>query len=93
MIELPGGGKAWFVRSRSAARYTIEPCTREGWAVVIGYCLALVALTPLLLDPTNTRIIIYVALSVTFTALFCLVAYRMSAPAPRDTSTTNRRKP
>lgn len=88
-LKLPGGGKPWFVRVRSRANYRISPCSREGWLVVGGYTLFVLLLTPLLLNPTKTRAILYVALFAVSSAIFWLVTLRMSVAQPREETSGN----
>lgn len=82
MIELPEGGKAWFVRVRSRRGYQINPCSAEGWAMTAAYCAAVLALTPLVLHPTTAKTIAYVALLAGISAVFFTMVWRMSAPMP-----------
>jgi hypothetical protein len=83
---LPGGGKPWFVRVRSRTRYKINPCSPEGWWVVIGYCLFVGIVPGLALltgrqPPSVPRWITFAILLVASTAVFIAVLFRMSLPA------------
>lgn len=84
MIELPGGGKAWFVRVRSRGSYQIQPISIEGWLMTGAYVLVALALTPLMVHPTTTKAVVYVVLLVAITVIFLTGMWRMSVPAPKD---------
>lgn len=85
--RLPSGDPAWFVRTRTGSRYTINPCSRAGWMLLIGFCLYMV-LPPILLvtggsEPLSTaRIAVFALLVVVPTILFIVTLIRKSVPAP-----------
>jgi hypothetical protein len=83
--RLPGGGKPWFVRLRSRGRYKINPCSAEGWWVVIGYCLFVSVFPSLVLmtggeSPSPARWIAFALLIVAPTVIFLVTLFRMSLP-------------
>ncbi|MBC9034820.1 hypothetical protein IAG41_20710 [Sphingomonas sp. JC676] len=83
--RLPGGGKAWFVRTRSRTSYKINPCSAEGWWGLIGYTV-LMTVSPLAIllmgpqPPSTVHWIIWAVLLLAMTAIFLVLAFRMSAP-------------
>lgn len=84
--RLPGGGKPWFVRVRSRTSYKINPCSREGWWVVIGYCVFVSIVPQLILltgghEPSGARWTAFAALLVAPTAIFFVILFRMSLPS------------
>ncbi len=68
---------AWFVRRRSAASYTINPISWQGWVVTAVYVITALALTPL---AAAQRWVEWGALLALATLVFVVVAIRTSAP-------------
>ncbi|AJP73031.1 hypothetical protein [Sphingomonas hengshuiensis] len=86
--RLPGGGRAWFVSTRTATSYRLNPCSPAGWWSLIGYCLFVsVAPTAILLaggdSPSGTRWVAFGATIVLPSIAFIVTAFRMSVPARR----------
>lgn len=89
MAVRPQRADAWFVRIRRGVGYNVMPCTRQGWAATIAYCLFVLVITPIIAPPTSSRIAIWSILFLAATALFILVAWRTSSPAIDDTQKGN----
>ena len=86
--RLPGGGKPWFVRIRSRGRYKINPCSAEGWWMLVGYCLFVSVVPTLVLmaganAPSPARLIAFASLIAASTVIFLVTLFRMSLP-PED---------
>jgi len=86
--RLAGGGKPWFVRVRSRGGYKINPCSAEGWWVLVGYCLVVSTLPTLVLmaggkPPSPMRWIAFASLIAVPTVILFVTLFRMSLP-PED---------
>ncbi|MDG2534648.1 hypothetical protein P6144_13380 [Sphingomonas sp. HITSZ_GF] len=75
---------AWFVRIRRGAKYSITPCSRQGWLVTVAYVLFTLALTPVIIPPEPVRVAAWAILFAAPTILFVVIAWRMSSPAADD---------
>jgi hypothetical protein len=86
-VQLPHGGKAWFVRKRRGRHCGLAPASVEGHLLTAGYAAVVGAIAwffarrgeigaPLL----GAMIVLMLAL----TFLYILTAWRMSAPAPTE---------
>lgn len=87
--RLPGGGRAWFVRRRTATSYQLNPCAPAGWWLTIAFCLFVsVVPTAVLLagsGPQSTvRWVAFGALLMLPTIGFVVAAFRLSVPERRD---------
>lgn len=87
--RLPGGAPAWFVSTRSATSYRLNPCSRAGWWLLIGYCLFVsIVPTAILLAagdrPSVARWTAFGATTVLPTIAFVVTAIRMSVPARKQ---------
>jgi hypothetical protein len=83
--RLPGGGKAWFVRERTATRYRIQPASKEGWIVTavyfVGSALSVLLLLP---RPTLTGWIVWGVMFAAWNVGLVVLALRMSVPTERS---------
>lgn len=88
--RLPGGDPAWFVRTRSGLNYQITPCTRQGWLLLIGYCVfevgASIAIFTGASPPSIWRWVGWAILFIVPSAAFIWMTIRKSVPArqPRE---------
>ena len=82
MERLPGGGKPWFVRVRSATSYKLNPCSVEGWLVVLVYlAVTLASILILFPRPDTVRWVIWGTVEIVSTILLIVIALRTSVPA------------
>jgi hypothetical protein len=73
-------GQPWFVRRRRAGQYTINPVSRGGWMLLLGYAVALLAITPLLLLGMPVGALNFAAVAVLLSIAFAVIAWRTSVP-------------
>ena len=89
-VRLPGGGKAWFVRTGKGSQCGLKPASREGhlltavFAVVVG-AIALYFASG---DTGATEIAAWVVLTFAAAFLYIVTALRMSARAPETARRT-----
>ena len=85
--RLPGGGKAWFVRTRKQHGCSLKPVSFEAHLLTAGYALAVAAASGLQFggEPGTAHVVAWATLMAAATFLYVLTALRMSAPraAPR----------
>ena len=83
---LPGGGKAWFVRSGPWWHCQVTPVSAAGWILISFYVLAAFAISAFLFgrdgEATLSDWIVWAVLITVSTFLFLVVTVRMAAPAP-----------
>ena len=70
----------WFVRSRKAGRYTINPVARGGWLLLIGYGVLTLASAPLLLLGIPVGLWSFVGVVTLLSIVFVVTAWRTSVP-------------
>jgi hypothetical protein len=83
--RLPGGGKAWFLRSRGRDGCHTKPVSVEGHLLTGAYGLWIAGIAWLLADgdPGTAEIVSAAAIVVASTILYIVTVVRMSAPAAR----------
>jgi hypothetical protein len=83
-IELPGGGRAWFVREGRRGRRGLRPASPEGRALTALYA-AVVGASSLLFAGdgfSGMMVAAWIVLIVAATILYVVTALRMSARPP-----------
>jgi hypothetical protein len=82
--RLPGGGKPWFVRTGPLWYCNVVPVSPAGWILTIGYALAVVGVSLLLLrdDPGLAEWAAWGAFFGSATILFLVTTLNMAAPDP-----------
>ena len=89
--ELPGGGKAWFVRRKKGSRCDLKPVSREGFLLTAVYALWVTGVCWFFAerDVGAAMLVAWITLILAATFLFILTAWRMSAS---DSGTPRRRR-
>ena len=89
--ELPGGGKAWFVRRKKGSRCDLKPVSGEGFVLTATYALWVTGTCWFFAERTLgvAMVVAWIILILAATFLFILTAWRMSAS---DSGTPRRRR-
>ena len=79
--ELPGGGKAWFVRRKKGSHCGLKPVSREGFLLTAIYALWVTGICWFFAerDIGVAMLVAWITLILAATFLFILTAWRMSA--------------
>ena len=83
-VQLPDGGKAWFVRQGKRRHCGLKPVSLEGRLLTIFYASLVSALSLFFAngDPGQLSIAAWIVLILAATFLYIVTALRMSARAP-----------
>jgi hypothetical protein len=89
--ELPGGGKAWFVRRKTGSRCDLKPVSREGFLLTAAYAVCVSGISWFFAERAVgvAVVVAWITLILAATFLFILTAWRMSAS---DTAPSRRRR-
>ena len=82
-VQLPGGGKAWFVKTRKGRHCGLKPVSAEGRLLTGAYGGFVGAVSWVFADADFRPVLlaVWIALVAAATFLYILTALRMSAPA------------
>ena len=82
-VQLPGGGRAWFVRYRKRWGCGMKPASMEGRLLTAAYAAWISGLTWYFAnrDVDAVLIALWITITVVSTFFYIVTALRMSAPA------------